>query len=122
MARDASLFGIGADDDAPPPRLVTLARALGDERRLRILRRLTAGSFTLQELADDFGVPKTTLLHHLVILRSAGLVRVEAGANGRYSVQPGTPAELHRLLDRYLPAVPGLRTDFVRKDDAGRSD
>jgi len=98
-----------ADPDEPPDRLVNLAKALGDERRLRILRRLTEGSFTLQELADHFGIPKTTLLHHLVILRSAGIVRVGPGQSGKYSLRPEMPLELHRLLDGYLPAVPRPR-------------
>ena len=34
-----------ADPDEPPDRLVSLAKALGDERRLRILRRLAGGSY-----------------------------------------------------------------------------
>jgi DNA-binding transcriptional ArsR family regulator len=95
-----------ADPDEPPDRLVNLARALGDERRLRILRRLTTGSYSLQDLADHFGIPKTTLLHHLVILRSAGIVRVGPGPLGKYSLRPEMPLELHRLLDGYLPPVP----------------
>jgi hypothetical protein len=40
-----------------------------------------------------------------VILRSAGIVRVEAGANGRYSLRAGMPTELNRLVEGYLPAV-----------------
>jgi len=94
-----------ADPDAPPQRLVQLARALGDDRRLRVLRRLTTGSYTLQELSEHFGIPKTTLLHHLVMLRSVGIVRVGPGTSGRYSLRAGMPVELHRLLDGYLPAV-----------------
>jgi DNA-binding transcriptional ArsR family regulator len=95
-----------ANPDDPPDRLVDLAKALGDERRLRILRRLTAGSFSLQELADHFEIPKTTLLHHLVILRTAGVVRVGPGTTPKYSLRPEMPLELHRLLDGYLPPVP----------------
>jgi DNA-binding transcriptional ArsR family regulator len=92
--------------DDPPDRLVSLAKALGDERRLRILRRLSGGSYTLQELADYFAIPKTTLLHHLVMLRAAGIVRVGPGTAGRYSLRPEVPRELQRLLESYLPVVP----------------
>ena len=100
------------DPEEPPERLVALAKALGDERRLRVLRRLTNGSFTLQELADHFEMPKTTLLHHLVILRAAGIVRVGPGTGGRYSLRPDVPHELGRLLEAYLPIVPpGPRQD-----------
>lgn len=108
---------LNADPDEPPERLVRLSRALGDERRLRILRRLTTGDYSLQELAEHFRMPKTTLLHHLVMLRSVGIVRVSPGPNGKYSLRAGMPLELSRLLDRYLPAsgtsgsagFPGLR-------------
>lgn len=95
-----------ADPDEPPDRLVALAKALGDERRLRILRRLSGGSYSLQELADHFAIPKTTLLHHLVMLRAAGIVRVGPGTSGRYSLRPEAPRELQRLLEAYLPVVP----------------
>jgi DNA-binding transcriptional ArsR family regulator len=110
---ETMLLGVGIPDrepsddpDAPPERLVRLARALGDERRLRILRRLLAETYTLQELAEHFETPKTTLLHHLVILRSAGIVRVGPGPQGRYSLRPGVARELYRLLDDYLPLLP----------------
>jgi DNA-binding transcriptional ArsR family regulator len=110
---DTMLVGVGVQDrepsgdpDAPPDQLVRLAKALGDERRLRVLRRLLTRSSTLQELAEHLGTPKTTLLHHLVILRSAGIVRVGPTAQGRYSLRPGVARELHRLLDAYLPMVP----------------
>lgn len=91
--------------DAPPDRLVRLTRAFGDERRLRILRQLLGGSYTLQELAEQLGTPNTTLLHHLVILRSAGIVQIGSDARGRYRLRHGTIRELYRLLDGYLPAV-----------------
>src|SRR5262249_41652746 len=60
----------------PPGRLVRMHKALGDEKRMRMLRALSTSSATLQELADRFGLPKSTAHHHLAILRSAGLVRV----------------------------------------------
>lgn len=118
---ETMLLGVGIPDrepsddpEAPPDRLVRLARALGDERRLRILRRLLAATYTLQELAEHFGTPKTTLLHHLVILRSAGIVRVGSGPQGRYSLRPGVARELYRLLDDYLPLLPSDRGAEVK--------
>ena len=67
---------ISADKNAPPARLVKLAKALADERRLRTPKKLATGSYTLQEMADDLGLAKTTLHHHVITLRSAGLVRM----------------------------------------------
>lgn len=99
---------LSIDPEAPPDRLVRLASALGDDRRLRILRRLTTGSHSLHELSRHFGLPKTTLLHHLAILRSAGIVRVAPGSGGKYSLGTGMAPELHRLIDAYLP---GARTE-----------
>jgi DNA-binding transcriptional ArsR family regulator len=96
---------LSVDPEAPPDRLVSLASALGDERRLRILRRLTTGSYSLQELSRYFEIPKTTLLHHLAILRSAGIVRAGPGTQGKYGLRTGTSVEIHRLLDVYLPAA-----------------
>lgn len=109
-----------ANPDDPPDRLVSLAKALGDERRLRILRRLTVGSYTLQELADHFEIPKSTLLHHLVILRSAGIVRVGPGQMGKYSLRAEMPLELHRLLDGYLPPVPAVSSAPASSRNGGR--
>jgi DNA-binding transcriptional ArsR family regulator len=97
---DASL---GVTGGAPSPQLVRLAKALGDERRLRVLKRLTSGAYTLQELADHFGVGNTTLLHHLITLRAAGLVRLRAeGAAKRYELRRETVARLGPLLEGYL--------------------
>jgi DNA-binding IclR family transcriptional regulator len=82
-------------------RLLRLAKAFADERRLRILKKLSAGSYTLQELADDFGVAKTTLHHHMVTLRTAGLVRMRL-SDKRYSLRPDVIDSLGDLLSTYL--------------------
>jgi DNA-binding transcriptional ArsR family regulator len=91
-----------AETDAPSPRLLRLAKALGDERRLRILKRLTAGERTLHELALDFGVSDTTMLHHLIILRAARLIRVQSGAGKRYRLERHVLPEMGALLQSYL--------------------
>lgn len=78
------------DDDpsAPPRRLVKAAVALGDALRLRALHELERGELTASELADRLGVDRTSLHHHLGILRSAGLVSIRAGGaeTWRYSM------------------------------------
>lgn len=92
---------IAADNNAPPARLVKLAKALADERRLRILKKLETGSYTLQELAEDFGIAKTTMHHHLITLRSAGLVRMRL-RDKRYSLRQDAVDSLGELLQTYL--------------------
>jgi len=59
-----------------------LGRALGDGRRVAILRRLASGDATLDELADATGLAKSTAHHHLAQLRAAGLVTLRGNARG----------------------------------------
>ncbi|MGH2572363.1 MAG: ArsR/SmtB family transcription factor [Actinomycetota bacterium] len=93
---------LGGDVGAPPGRLVRLHRALGDEKRLRMLRAIASSTPTLQELVDRFEIPKSTLHHHLAILRAAGLVRVTSDLERRYSVRHDMIPEASALLDVYL--------------------
>src|SRR5262245_30354282 len=65
-----------ADPDAPPSYLVGVYRALGDERRLRLMRILGEGPISLADVTARMGLAKSTVHHHLSILRQAGLVRV----------------------------------------------
>jgi DNA-binding transcriptional ArsR family regulator len=95
---------VSADADAPPLRLVRLSKALGDEKRLRILRALADGEKTLMELAETFGVAKTTMHHHMIVLRSAGLVSVGVGSK-RYRLRHETVPDLGSLLNGYLGAA-----------------
>jgi DNA-binding transcriptional ArsR family regulator len=93
------------DNGAPPQRLVRLYKALADERRLRMLKKLAMGAYSLQEMADELGVAKTTLHHHFVILRSAGLVRVRTSDN-RYRLREETLSDVSGLLEAYLERGP----------------
>jgi DNA-binding transcriptional ArsR family regulator len=98
---------LGGDVNAPPGRLVRLHRALGDEKRLRILKTIQGSNPTFQELVDRFEVPKSTLHHHLAILRAAGLVRVTSDAERRYSVRHDVIPDASSLLDVYLEPMKG---------------
>jgi DNA-binding transcriptional ArsR family regulator len=95
---------VSAETDAPPLRLVRLSKALGDEKRLRILRALAEGEKTLMELAESFGVAKTTMHHHMIVLRSAGLVTVGVGSK-RYRLRHETVPDVGALLSGYLGAA-----------------
>ena len=94
---------VTAATDEPPRRLVRLSKALGDEKRLRILRALADGEKTLMELAEMFGVAKTTMHHHMIILRSAGLVSVAVGQK-RYRLRKEALPDVGGLLNGYLGA------------------
>ena len=107
--RAANVFAFPAprrDDEAPTPpsRLVALGKAIGDETRLRILRELATEPATPPDLADRMGIPRTTLLHHLRILRDAHLiaVRVNDANYHQYHVRDEHWGEIERLLEDYL--------------------
>ncbi len=92
------------DPVAPPRRLVKVAAAIGDELRLRILKTLAGDELTATEIADRLGVDRTSLHHHLGILRSAGLVAIhDDGVHGwRYARRSARVADLASELAAYL--------------------
>jgi DNA-binding transcriptional ArsR family regulator len=96
-----------ADPSAPPQRLVKVAAALGDERRLRILRLLRDEPLTATEIADRLGVDRTSLHHHLGILRSAGLLAIrDEGLGGwRYALRDDGLEHVGSELVAYLRSL-----------------
>ena len=109
---DLQIFGYPASDeqvqldpDEPPEWLIKTYKALGDERRLRMLRMLAQGDATLGELAEGVGLSKSTIHHHLAQLRAAGLVRITVGGTKEgttYSYRPDLMPELRKRLDSFL--------------------
>ncbi|MEA1903498.1 MAG: metalloregulator ArsR/SmtB family transcription factor [Actinomycetota bacterium] len=103
---------IDSDPEAPPSWLVNTYKALSDERRLRILRRLSEGDTSLEELTEMLGLSKSTVHHHISILRSAGLIRIhvpsEKGQKQRiYSLRDNALGDATGFLDSYLsPSQP----------------
>jgi DNA-binding transcriptional ArsR family regulator len=93
-----------ADPAAPPRRLVKVAAALGDELRLRVLHDLAGGPLTASEIADRLGVDRTSLHHHLGILRSAGLLAIrDDGVRGwRYGLRDDGLRDVAPALTAYL--------------------
>ncbi len=107
--RAANVFAFPAPipNDArtsPPARLVALGKAIGDETRLRILRELASQPATPPDLAARMGIPRTSLLHHLRILRTADLISVQVhdSAYHQYRVRDEHFGEVARLLEDYL--------------------
>ena len=91
-----------ADDDAPPSWLVDFYKAVGDEKRLRILTVLAQGDTTLGALVERLDLSKSTVHHHLRLLRTAGLVRVTIGEEHMYSLRPDAVPQAGPLLEAYL--------------------
>jgi len=91
-----------ADPDSPPTHLVEVYKALGDKRRLRLLRILAEGPISLADLTERIGLAKSTVHHHLSILRQAGLVLITIGADKDYSLRPNAVPEAADLLAGFL--------------------
>lgn len=88
-----------APDD--PAHLVRIYKALADESRLKLLRRLGTGPLTLSAAAQELGLAKSTTHHHLAILRQAGFVLIHEG-DDHYSLRRDLLPEPGALLDTYL--------------------
>lgn len=93
-----------ADPDAAPGWLVSFYKALGDGKRLKILRRLATGPADLTELTELLGMAKSSTFHHIGVLRSAGLVKVHLGGtnSGTYELRTRAFRDAEGLLDKYL--------------------
>jgi DNA-binding transcriptional ArsR family regulator len=86
--------------------LLRLGRALGDEQRQRILAALAGGAqLELDELAGVVGLSRSTVHHHLALLRGAGLVWLAGNARRyRYGLRREAVAEATALLASLLTA------------------
>jgi DNA-binding transcriptional ArsR family regulator len=90
-----------ADEGASPAEVARVYKALGDEGRLKLLRRLSEGPLKLTEAAAELGVAKSTAHHHLAILRQAGFVAVRDEDENVYSLRHELP-QTGELLNAYL--------------------
>lgn len=112
--RDALIVFFGLADEflnlnpeAPPSWMVRFYKALSDEKRLRILRRLSEGSTSLDELTQMLDLSKSTVHHHITILRGAGLVRVQMRSSDKgeskcYSLRPQAIEDASTFLEGYM--------------------
>jgi DNA-binding transcriptional ArsR family regulator len=80
----------------PRTTLLDMATALGDDTRLTIVTLLQNADRGAADLAAMVGTPRTTLLHHLALLRAAGLVVTSVGQSNTtyYGLRRGAAAEL----------------------------
>ena len=83
--------------------------ALADPTRRAVLERLGAGSATISELAEPFGMSLTGMKKHIALLEEANLVVTEkVGRSRSCSLVPdafgGISMWLHRL-DRFAQIV-----------------
>ncbi len=84
-----------------PAELVRIYKALGDESRLKLLKRLQEGPISLADAAQEVGLAKSTTHHHLAILRQAGFVLIREG-DDTYKLRSDLRPEPGALLRQYL--------------------
>jgi DNA-binding transcriptional ArsR family regulator len=116
--REMLLVFYGLDDDflinnpeAPPAWMVKFYKAMSDEKRLRILRRLSEGDTSLDELTTMLDISKSTVHHHITILRAAGLIRIQIRNNdgGKeskcYGLRPQAFEDASSSLESYMRPI-----------------
>lgn len=79
--------------------LVLKYKALGDEVRLKIVKLLFEGERTLQDITKHLEMGKSTIHHHLKILRSAKIVEI---IDSKYTLKKNATNMLDKELDMYL--------------------
>ncbi|MES5893666.1 ArsR family transcriptional regulator [Bacillus cereus group sp. RP43] len=79
--------------------LVHKYKALGDEARLRIVKLLFEQERTLQDITERLQLGKSTVHHHLKLLRSAKLVDIQ---DGKYVLRKKAVQSLAKELDAFL--------------------
>ncbi|WP_019638661.1 ArsR/SmtB family transcription factor [Paenibacillus fonticola] len=93
------------DEDEPPTCLLRLTRALVRPERLRLLRYVADEPKSLQEMVDHLNESEDKLMHHLMRLRVAGLLRVhlvDSNDTEKFSIRPDGAAELQMFLESYI--------------------
>jgi DNA-binding transcriptional ArsR family regulator len=101
--------------DLSAARLSKLFKALADEKRLLILKRIAASRCTLQEIADDLGLSKSLVHHHVFTLRAAGLVGVSLGSDKQYALREDAVAGIADVLAAYLRPGGGAALPQTRR-------
>ena len=89
--------------EAVPDALFRTLKALADPTRMRILRYLEEAQDTPSGLAKKLRLRAPTVIHHLNILRLAGLVYITVeNKDKRYAARLGRVDDMYSQLRRYL--------------------
>lgn len=76
--------------------IASMFNGLADETRVKIIKLLSKGAFTVDEIVEFLGIAQSTTSHHLKILKEANLINGEKrGRNIYYSlVKSSDPANI----------------------------
>ncbi len=85
-----AITGLAKEDDMDEQQVVNVAQmfnGLADETRVKIVKLLSKGEFTVDELMEFLGTAQSTTSHHLKVLKEANLIKGEKrGRNTYYSL------------------------------------
>jgi DNA-binding transcriptional ArsR family regulator len=98
-----------------------MLKALADESRLFIFRKLYDGEHSVGELAQAIELSEPTISHHLSRLRETGLVTLRMAGNQRfYRINPTGLERFKSLMNRI--DVPSTPSENDKTDDKWLSD
>jgi DNA-binding transcriptional ArsR family regulator len=82
-----SFARVNGVDEEQVVSVAQMFNGLADETRVKIVKLLSKGEFTVDELVDVLGLPQSTTSHHLRVLKEANLIKGEKrGRNIYYSL------------------------------------
>lgn len=92
--------------------VVTIARALADPTRWRIVRMAMEEALCVCELADILGMPQSTVSSHVQIIRKAGLLESEKCEKWTY----------FRIIPRFRKLLLAMEEQFPGMKDQCQKD
>jgi DNA-binding transcriptional ArsR family regulator len=92
-------------------------KALGEPRRMEILRVLRAGPRAVGEIADEVEVSQQAASQHLAVLGDAGLVEARrAGTRRLYAIKPDGFVPVAAFLESFwAPRLGALKEEIEKK-------
>ena len=101
-----------------PDRQAALAlKALGEPRRVEILRLLRAGPRAVGEIAAEVDVTQQAASQHLAVLGKAGLVEArKEGTRHLYAIRPDGFAPIAAFVESFwAPRLEALKEEIEKK-------
>ena len=101
----------------PPPNAGLAFKALGEPRRVEILRLLRVGPRPVGEIADEIDVSQQAASQHLAVLGKAGLVEARReGTKHLYSIRLEGFAPVAAFVEAFWgPKLATLKEEIEKK-------
>jgi DNA-binding transcriptional ArsR family regulator len=101
----------------PSERQATVLKALGEPRRIEILRVLRSGPRAVGEIAGEVDVSQQAASQHLAVLERAGLVEAhKEGTRRLYAIKPEGFAPVAAFAESFwTPRLAALKEEVEKK-------